>query len=150
MVCLLRSGRRLIKSTQGMRHEDMPTEKAESRDCDRRGMTMKKYAVAASTALAVCLWSTVGRSQTTLVCEGEYRLYKDCASGGVFIQGVRVDGRDCTNTCENHGYVRQTGCYTLDSYAKKLCGNKTAVRTQAFPPAAGNKCGYGWWFITCQ
>jgi hypothetical protein len=112
-------------------------------------MNVKTCVFAASAALAaVFLWSTVGNSQTALVCEGEFDTFKRC-SGADTIQGIPIDANDCTNTCENHP-SKQIPCGTLGEFEKKLCGNKTPIKTGAFPSAEGNKCGYGWYTISCQ
>src|SRR5205085_5540558 len=88
------------------------------------GMIVKTYLFAASAAFAAaCLWSTVGNSQTAYVCEGEFDTYKRCSANDT-IQGIPVNPRDCTNTCESHDGAQHTPCGTLGEFEQKLCGNK--------------------------
>jgi hypothetical protein len=87
-----------------------------------------------------------------LSISSQWATAKDCVekSGGVWIQGMPLQQTDCRDTCENHKGFTHADCYTLDSVAAKICGSKHAVRKPAFPPSKGNKCGYGWWTISCQ
>jgi hypothetical protein len=87
----------------------------------------------------------------TFVCEGEFATTSLCeTSGQVTIQGIPLNPRDCQHTCDMHGGFKHTGCGTIDSFAANICGGATAVKTQVFPGADGNHCGYAWWSISCR
>lgn len=118
-------------------------------------MSLKRQPLLLSFAIAALSISIIGiniAQADGAVCEGQWATAKDCVekSGGVWIQGMPLQQTDCRDTCENHKGFTHADCYTLDSVAAKICGSKHAVRKPAFPPSKGNKCGYGWWTISCQ
>jgi hypothetical protein len=85
----------------------------------------------------------------TLVCEGEFATTAECDKTST-LQGIPINQKDCSHTCDMHPGFQHTDCGTIADAAAHICGTAKAVNTHPFGGVDGNKCGYAWWSVSCQ
>jgi hypothetical protein len=88
------------------------------------------------------------------VCRGQYKTGQDCLNADDFAQRIPVGANHCGSTCADHQSV-SIGCDDIKGDAQHYCTfihkkNPNPLVWSAFPPAAGNQCGYTWFFIDCE
>lgn len=64
--------------------------------------------------------------QTVVICEGEFE-----------------------RRCRPYPYDFYVGCYQVDNKVAQICRDKPSERVSVRPSEGGNRCGYGWYRVSC-
>lgn len=86
------------------------------------------------------------------VCIGEYNSPQSVPKPST-VQGIPID-QYSGSTCSDHraSFVKCSdahGTPKIEEVVKKFC-RRAGTWTQAYPPAKGGHCGFGWYEIVCQ